>query len=138
MATADIANIGAGIIAQGLNNSMGMQNAQMAQHMQINQAQQLQQMQVDGAKELTQFNNKEAYEMWKKTNYSAQADEMRKAGLNVATMYGKGGQGGSLQSNIAMPSGQNANTPEISKVNVLEGMALANQIKQTEAQEKLS
>ena len=49
-------------------------------------------------------------EAWKKTNYSAQMDEMRKAGLNPALMYGQsgstgtmGGQGGGAASKGAAP-----------------------------------
>ena len=32
--------------------------------------------------------------MWKDTNYAAQVEEMKKAGLSVGLMYGKGGAGG--------------------------------------------
>ena len=32
--------------------------------------------------------------MWKDTNYAAQVEEMKKAGLSIGLMYGKGGAGG--------------------------------------------
>jgi hypothetical protein len=35
------------------------------------------------------------YEMWKKTNYPAQMEMLKKAGLNPALLYGQGGAGGS-------------------------------------------
>ena len=86
----------AGVGSNAINNAMGVQNGQTAMNMQIHQAQQLQQMQISGSKELTQFQNEEAYQQWLRTNYSAQRREMEKAGLNIAMMYGKGGQGGTL------------------------------------------
>ena len=33
-------------------------------------------------------------QMWKDTNYAAQIEEMKKAGLSIGLMYGKGGAGG--------------------------------------------
>jgi hypothetical protein len=36
-----------------------------------------------------------AMDMWNQTNYKAQVDHMKKAGLNPALMYGSAGQGGS-------------------------------------------
>ena len=33
-------------------------------------------------------------QMWKDTNYAAQVEEMKKAGLSIGLMYGKGGAGG--------------------------------------------
>ena len=35
-----------------------------------------------------------AYEMWEKTNYPAQIEQMKKAGLSPALMYGQAGAGG--------------------------------------------
>lgn len=35
-----------------------------------------------------------ALEQWKDTNYSAQVDEIKKAGMNVGLLYGMGGSGG--------------------------------------------
>lgn len=38
-------------------------------------------------------------QMWKDTNYSAQVEEMEKAGINPALLYGKGGGGGTTIGN---------------------------------------
>ena len=35
-----------------------------------------------------------AYEMWEKTNYAAQIEQMKKAGLSPGLMYGQAGAGG--------------------------------------------
>lgn len=43
-------------------------------------------------------------DMWNATNYEAQVEHMKKAGLNPALMYGQAGQGGQVSS----PSGGNA------------------------------
>jgi len=46
-------------------------------------------------------------QMWKDTNYSAQVEEINKAGLNPALLYGKGGGGGTTVGN----SGGGVNAP---------------------------
>lgn len=53
-----------------------------------------QDMQVQGQKDLGKFNQELAMQMWKDTNYKAQTQEMKKAGLNVGLMYKGAGEGG--------------------------------------------
>ncbi|WVR22123.1 MAG: DNA pilot protein [Malazfec virus 3] len=69
---------------------------------------------------------------WRETNYKAQMEEMRKAGLNPGLMYGTGGgQGG--QSTVATASrgsGENI-TPQM---NATAGMGIGLQAQQTQAQ----
>lgn len=48
------------------------------------------------AKDMGTFNHNMAMKMWNETNYGAQTEHMRKAGLNVGLMYDGGGQGGQL------------------------------------------
>lgn len=50
--------------------------------------------QVKYQKELGRFNQELAMETWEKTNYTAQREQMEKAGLNVGLMYGGQGHGG--------------------------------------------
>lgn len=45
-------------------------------------------------KEMRDYNNMKDLEMWKATNYSAQKEEIKKAGLNPALLYGMKGGGG--------------------------------------------
>ena len=55
--------------------------------------------------------NDAAYEMWEKTNYSAQKEQMKKAGLNPALMYGMSGGGGvTTGPSNATAEGQAGNT----------------------------
>lgn len=58
------------------------------------------------------FSNNLALNNWKNTNYSAQVEELKKAGLSPALMYSKGGQGGTLQAPNVNASGAmiNANS----------------------------
>lgn len=67
--------------------------------------------QVAAAKQMAIFNREQQMQLWRDTNYKAQADQMRKAGLNVGLMYGKGGgQGGSVAAaGGQMPSGYSGN-----------------------------
>lgn len=61
---------------------------------QLKQQGKLTKQQVEGSKELSQFNADQAYDMWNKTNYSAQRKQLEDAGLNVGLLYSKGGAGG--------------------------------------------
>lgn len=62
---------------------------------QIRQQQKLQDMQIAGSKQLTDYNYAKQLQMWKDTNYQAQKEELKKAGLNPGLLYGMGGGGGS-------------------------------------------
>lgn len=50
--------------------------------------------QVKASKELTDYNQRKQIEMWEATGYGPQMEQMRKAGVNPALLYGKGGAGG--------------------------------------------
>ena len=66
----------------GMQNEMQLMNQQMGNQMALNQQ-----------------GNDLQFDLWNKTNYGAQMEHMKKAGLNPALMYGKGaGQGGSTGS----------------------------------------
>lgn len=60
--------------------------------------------QMESAKHMTVFNREQQMKMWRDTNYSAQIEEMKKAGLNVGLMYGNGG-GGGASTNVATSQG---------------------------------
>lgn len=46
------------------------------------------------AKELQDRAHQQQYDMWQKTNYPAQVEQLKKAGLNPALLYGQSGGGG--------------------------------------------
>lgn len=61
---------------------------------QLDQQRKLQELQMQGQKGMAMFNSDLAYQNWLKTNYPAQVEQMEKAGLNPALLYGMGGSGG--------------------------------------------
>jgi len=110
---------GLGVASDYLGGIMGMSNAK-----------DLQKMQIEGQKELSEYNLNKQMELWNKTNYSQQVEQMRKAGLNVGLMYSKGGPGGTTATVPGSVSGQNVEK----RSSALEGMALANATSMNQAQ----
>ena len=49
--------------------------------------------------------NEEAMDIWEKTNYKAQMEQLKKAGLNPGLIYGMGGAGGTLGGSSATAQG---------------------------------
>lgn len=96
--------IGSGIIGAGMGLALGPYE----DWRQRQQQGKLMEIQNRGSKEMMDYQQEKAYEMWLKTNYSAQRKEMEKAGLNVGLMYEGGGQGGTLQQPSAMAGGATA------------------------------
>lgn len=89
------------------------------------------QQQIAGSKELALYNNQLAYDMWKKTNYSAQVKELQKAGLNVGLMYKGAGAGGGTVGNANGNVSQGQN-----KIDMIGGMQMMLQSKLQEAEIK--
>lgn len=65
-------------------------------------------MQMDYEKEMTKFQRDQQMKLWEDTNYKAQMEQMRKAGLNPGLMYEGGGQGGQT----TPAGGASADVPE--------------------------
>lgn len=61
---------------------------------QIRMQQQLQDMQISGNKQMMDYAMQNQLKMWEATNYKAQMEQLKKAGLNPALLYGMGGGGG--------------------------------------------
>jgi hypothetical protein len=81
--------IGAGISMLG--GLLGARNQHRRQR-------QLMGVQYQNQRLLNQHGHDLQYDMWKKTNYPAQVQMMKEAGLNPALMYGSAGQGGTTGS----------------------------------------
>lgn len=96
--------------SQALGAGLGIATAGWQDKRQIKQGQKLQDMQIRGAKEMSDYQKEQSMEIWDRTNYNAQVNQMKKAGLNVGLMYGGGGAGGGTTSGggMAMPSGNAA------------------------------
>lgn len=80
--------------SQALGGIMGLVLGGINDRRQLQQQQQLQNMQIKGQKEMTDYNFQKQMQMWLDTNYSAQKDQLKKAGLNPGLIYGMGGAGG--------------------------------------------
>lgn len=119
-----------------LNQGMGLLLAGPQRKAQMKTAKEMQALQMQGDKEMTDYNLKKQMELWEATGYGAQVDQMKRAGINPALLYGMGSGGGQTanieQGNV---SGQHAETP---KANIGgEGMGLMiGQMGLLEAQKK--
>jgi len=76
---------------------------------QLKQQGKLQELQIAGQKEMGEFNLQQQMKLWEQTNYKAQMEQLRKAGLNPALLYGMSGGGGTTASaNTGNVNGANA------------------------------
>jgi len=106
----------------------------------LNNARDMQKLQIEGAKEMGDYNKENQMEIWNRTNYAPQVEQLKKAGLNPALLYGGGGGGGATTGGTTgmMPSGGNPNGGD-QGVSTVAGMGLqsglmAAQIKVLESQ----
>lgn len=68
---------------------------------QIRQQGELMKQQIAGQMQLGDYNQQLAKEMWEYTNYPAQVEQLKKAGLNVGLLYKSAGAGGTTQGGSA-------------------------------------
>lgn len=110
-----------GLTGGAINNQMqGAQNERMLRQ------------QFKYNKKMSQYNNEMALDLWNKTNYGAQKEHMKAAGLNPALMYGMGGGGGATAS--ATPGNVNATSPQ--QNDVMGMMSQAAQLELLKAQKE--
>lgn len=73
---------------------MGLALGGINDRRQLRQQERLQELAMAGNKEMALFNYDQQMKMWEATNYNAQVEQLKKAGLNPALLYAKGGAGG--------------------------------------------
>lgn len=83
-------SLAGGVVNAGLGMAIGAINRNQQEVQQRNFMNQ----QLLANEALTDYNQKAAFKMWEDTNYPAQVEQLKKAGLNSALLYGKGGGGG--------------------------------------------
>lgn len=124
--------VGMGVQRLGVNYDYRKQREQQGK---------LMDMQIEGERRLMELQNQYQLEMWEKTGYGAQKDQMKRAGLNPALMYGMGGGGGQTVGG-GMPSvgAGTAHDPNtrgaINGMGILQGAMLAAQIENIKADTK--
>lgn len=103
-----------GMITAGLGaataakNLLGIGNSGKKQ---LEQQEKLNKQQIEGSKELSEYQRQQQMKMWEDTNYKPQVDQIKKAGLNPALLYGTSGGGGATVGGggMAISGGQAAN-----------------------------
>lgn len=107
---------------------LGMATGKMQDERQLKQQGKLQEQQIRGNKEMADYQHGLQYDMWKRTNYGAQVDELNAAGLNPALLYGGGGGGGATTGSGAggTVGGASASDPVSGQRSMMEmGMMMA-------------
>lgn len=72
------------------------------------QQKRLTEQQIEAQKRMGEIRNAQELDMWNKTNYGAQVEHMKNAGLNVGLMYGGAGGGGTTGTGGATVTGGTA------------------------------
>ena len=86
------------LIGAGINKAIGSIEKGAEDARQLEQQRKLQELAIKGSKEMGEFNTRQQLDIWNATNYSAQKEQLKKAGLNPALMYANGGGGGTTGS----------------------------------------
>lgn len=99
---------GMGLIGPIAGGLMGMWSDGINARRQRRNQRELNQQGLENSMALGEWNRKLEMQMWNDTNYSAQIEQMKKAGLNPGLMYQQGGSGGTTQIASGSQSGGQA------------------------------
>ena len=119
------------LLQTGIGTGLGLLLEGHEDRRQLRQQEKLQAMQIQGQKEMTDYNTAANYksqmDFWKNTNYPAQVDMLKEAGLNPALLYGSGGGGGTTTGSGAVTGSVSAgDAPKGTGTAVMMGLQLAN------------
>lgn len=78
-----------------VGTGMGLLLQDQQDRRQLRQQRRLQGLEMEGQRQMTDYNLEKQYELWQRTSYPSQVEQLKKAGLNPAMIYGMGGAGGS-------------------------------------------
>jgi len=94
----DIAGIAQDAVQTATNTGLGLLLQGHNDRRQLKQQEKLNELQLKANKQQMDYEQMLALELWDKTNYAAQVGQLKKAGLGVGLMYGKGGGAGGTTS----------------------------------------
>lgn len=115
-----IGQAASGLIGEGMGIAFqGIKNKQ-----QLKQARRLQDLGLEAEATRLERNKKYALEMWEATGYGAQVDQMKRAGINPALLYGMSGGGGQTANIPSAASGIPATAATAQRSGGGEGMGL--------------
>lgn len=120
-----------GAIASGATGVLGLALANTQRKQQMRDNRQLMNLQLGNQMTLNKHQQELAMQMWKDTNYSAQVDQMKQAGLNVGLMYEGGGAGGATTGGA---QGGSASMGQAPTDQATKGIGMALQLGQQQAQ----
>lgn len=135
----NIGSLIAPIVGAGMN--LAMRDSE--DRRQIRQQGKLTEQQVKAQKELGKFQYEQQMNMWRDTNWSAQVEEAKKAGMSVSALLGNGAGGGgtaNASTGASANGGQAADAASTQNAMTQTGMAVAQmelikaQTKKTEAE----
>lgn len=117
---------GMGLALQGINNKA-----------QLKQQQKLTDQQVAAQKQMAIFNREQQMQLWNDTNFGAQKEQMKKAGLSPALIYGGAGGGGSTNAspgNVSAPTARQTTEAQGMGMQMGQAAMMAAQIELTKAE----
>ena len=132
----DWGTLGMQAAGQALGAGMGIILGNHNDKRQIAQQEKLQKMQEQGNMRMMDYASQKQYEMWLKTNYSAQREQIEEAGLNAALLYGGGGGGGATTGNAS--GNVSAGSAPTGGGEIQAAMGMGMQLAQQNAQIKLT
>ena len=131
-----------GITGAIAGQALGMMLGDQQDKRQIRQQKKLQKEQIKGNKELADYNQQLQFDMWNKTNYGAQVEHLKTAGLNPGLIYGMGGAGGATTGSGgggSVTSGTPTDPSNAQQANMAMGMMMAQQrVLETQAEKMKS
>lgn len=90
---------------QAVGGAMGLALGGINDTRQLKQNEKLLQQQINANQQMSLYSNMMQKDMWDYTNYENQVKHMKKAGINPALLYGKGGAGGAVTGSGGMAVG---------------------------------
>lgn len=123
--------MGAGSSIAG--QALGLLTGGIQDKRQLKQQEKLNEQQIKAQTKMGAIQNMQALDMWNKTNYGAQVEHMKNAGLNIGLMYGGAGQGGTTAGGSGAVNGGTAEAPSAGQGM---GVQMASQIALMKAQKE--